>query len=117
MNSFSSSMRNQHPHYGLDPGKREEKRRRKRRKAASSQLFLKVWNRAGRRRSAGKSGGRRLRLPAAALSSFSKNQHSHYGLGRSRKEKKHRKERKKAAMSTSSSTLGTRFGSCIVSAR
>ena len=45
MNSFSSSTRNQHPHYGLDPGKREEKRRRKRRKAAtspssSSQLIL-----------------------------------------------------------------------------
>ena len=45
MNSFSSSTRNQHPHYGLDPGKREEKRRKKRRKAAtspssSSQLIL-----------------------------------------------------------------------------
>ena len=36
MNSFSSSTRNQHPHYGLDPGKKEEKRRKKRRKAATS---------------------------------------------------------------------------------
>ena len=45
MNSFSSSTRNQHPHYGLDPGKKEEKRKKKRRKAAtspssSSQLIL-----------------------------------------------------------------------------
>ena len=36
MNSFSSSTRNQHPHYGLDPGKKEGKRRKKRRKAATS---------------------------------------------------------------------------------
>ena len=36
MNSFSSSTRNQHPHHGLDPGKKEEKRRKKKRKAATS---------------------------------------------------------------------------------
>ena len=36
MNSFSSSTWNQHPHYGLDPGKKEGKRRKKRRKAATS---------------------------------------------------------------------------------
>ena len=36
MYSFSSSTRNQHPHYGLDPCKKEEKRRKRRRKAATS---------------------------------------------------------------------------------
>ena len=43
--ALSSSTKNLHPHYGLDPGRREEKRRRKKRKAAtspssSSQLIL-----------------------------------------------------------------------------
>ena len=36
MFSFSSSTRNQHPHHGLDPCKKEEKRRKRRRKAATS---------------------------------------------------------------------------------
>ena len=36
MYSFSSSTRNQHPHYGLDPCRKEEKRRRRRKKAATS---------------------------------------------------------------------------------
>ena len=44
MYSFSSSTRNQHPHHGLDPCRKEEKRRKRRKKAAtsisnSSQLF------------------------------------------------------------------------------
>ena len=36
MYSFSSSTRNQHPHHGLDPCRKEEKRRRRRKKAATS---------------------------------------------------------------------------------
>ena len=36
MYPFSSSTRNQHPHYGLDPCKKVEKRRKRRRKAATS---------------------------------------------------------------------------------
>ena len=36
MYSFSSSTRNQHPHYGLDPCRKKEKRSRRRKKAATS---------------------------------------------------------------------------------
>ena len=119
MYSFSSSTRNQHPHYGLDPGKKEgkrekkriprphfgldpckerEKRKKKRRKLIHEEPAPSlVWTRARRKGSVGRRGERLPLLPAAVLSSSTRNQHPHYGLDPGKKEEKRRKKWRKAA--------------------